>query len=362
MRIIATMAILVLLKVSIFAQQNNENIYSKHTFFETKTMSYKTLYDELLPYLIRMAYTQSEDSLEKQISNLNDFLYTWNSINMYEDFYGLGTGGIIMNTSNILSFDKMYCSEIDLLAAVPFRIKHDYSRLDVTSHTLYEVVDNSTGRRIMIDPLYNPKIVNKKGQLATFEELSNFDKYKLKSLRMSDEEFKNYAKLFQKKYNKAQSKEAFDTIEGLRKTSFGERKYYDKLFKDKVWYMPIDKYLPALKANGIDPSTPKKYNFSIIAEYHVSFLYAMYQYNNKKDSRYIMQQVQDVLLNKIKENYYGKIWSKQYYNLWEARQYQILGRFDIAEKRLKKLFIHKNINKNQINDYIEIGKKLKKQL
>lgn len=339
---------------------NNVAKNRPYELFETNKMPLKSIYDELLPFFIRMIYTNSEDPLENQITVLNDYLWTWNSVKSYEKYIGLGTN-VLWNTSNKSAFDNMQCSEIDLLAAASFSFKHNISRLDVISHTLYEIQDNLSGRLIMVDPYFNPKIVNEKGQLATFEEVSNFKKFNLKSLRMNKQEFTTYINLFQKEKYKAQTKEDFKKKLGLRKTTFGARKIYPKFDENKYKNMSLKELNIFLKNRGIDQNSDL-YQLFIMKAYHIPSIYSVYEQRTKNNVRKFVWKLQDVILKQLKSRYSGIIWSKEYYEIWEARQYQVLGRFDIAEKIFLKLMSSKNINKKQISEYIEIGKRLKNYL
>ena len=314
--------------------------------------NYKNIYDELLPYFIRMVLTDNKESLESQISILNDYLYTWNSVKSYERYYGLGTG-ILWNTSSMMSFTKMDCSEIDVLAATSFRINHRIARLDVTGHTLYEVEDESNKRMIMVDPLHNPKVVNNRGQLATFEEISNNSLNDIKSLRMSEKEFIKYRNFFLKEKYIPQSKKDFENDKYLRKATFGERKIYKELFKDEVKMISMDYFLEG-KINGVAANP----DFVAII-YYLPHIYDIYVSNDKQTVIKKLRDLQDIFLNIIKLKYSGIYWSKEYYELWEARQYQILGRYDIAEEKFEKLKSYENINKKQLEEYIKIGKTLK---
>jgi len=284
--------------------------------------------------MIRATWTESSQNVEHQISILNDYVWQWNQTKSYGDFDGLGTGGAFTdNTSTMLAFDRALCSEIDFVVASAFNNEYDIARLDITGHTVFEVYIND--RAIIVDPFYNPKITNQDGRLATFEELKNYKNNILQSARMTKGQLERYYNIFDPRKYQPPPKEAFAIDPNLRKTSFGAKKIMKKIITEENSSMPtMDKLLSFMQTNNIN-EWDHEYRKTIVTYHHNLILYRLYNKISHNNMVNTVHQVQDILLDGIKEKYSGLLWSKEYHTLWEARQYQLLGRFAKAQALLK---------------------------
>jgi len=185
--------------------------------------------------------------------------------------------------------------------------------------------------------------------------MQNFKKNKLKSLRMKGKELSAYVDLFNPSKFIPQSQEDFAANPYLRKATFGSKEEYKKLYSTmsmkyisadsiKKQYVDNNKsiYLPSYKSNVIYYS----YGYKI---------FSVYKFQPPKVSKNFAYKIQDRLIQHIKDNYYGKYWSREYFDIWEARQYQVLGRFKKAKILLKKMLSNNHHNKKQIKEYLRYG-------
>ncbi len=301
-----------LIKIQILCGFNLENIkFSKYN-------NAYDIYDFIFPILLRNTIIKDNFSNQQKVITTIKFVNFYSTPGRYKDFNGLGTGAPWWrNSSLMLSSGNLLCSEQSSLATLILKPDFKFFALrDVTNHTFHEV---KIGERWeIIDPLYDNRILDNKNLLVTFNEIQDYLNGNKKILKLPlnpSTRTKKYLSLFKK-----------ETYKPVR-MKFGQHIVFRPENINRFIGIPVDSFIKILKKYNFDIN--KKLCYPYLAYIRNNINYILSKSKNRKK---LINTIQDFFFSKFSKQLIKGWISSDVDILYEARNYQFLGRFNKALK------------------------------
>jgi hypothetical protein len=295
----------------------------KYGLGEFKDFSPMEVYDMVLPVLTKY-YLLRQDTggtlLEKTIDYVNFYATPGN----FTKISGLGSGGksFLDNISLMFTSGNLYCSEQASFASMLLNMDVHIRSTDVVGHTFFEAKQN--GHWSIVDPMYDMKIKNKNGSIASFDDMAAYvggDK----SVLQLPERISNRTLSYLQKFNSTRF-----TVSGQgRKTTFGEHHYFLKFDCTPCAGQSYEAFMET------QYKTYKNVNRLFFK--NKAFIYYSCRLDSDlskgKNSLKDVYAVQDEFMKRIEKSYDGPFpW-----DVYKARQLQFLGRYAEARSIMEKL-------------------------
>ncbi|WP_320171686.1 hypothetical protein [Maridesulfovibrio sp.] len=301
-------------------QAAHADIFRSEELVSTQCNSFFDIYDFVFPVLASAVAVNPGSPMPEKIDQASDYVHFYSTPGFNKREKGLGTGdGWRFGATVMLYSGNILCSEQSSLAVMLLDFYFPRIRFrNVQHHTFHELLYD--GEWYIIDPYANTHLRNRKGQSATYGDIQKYlngDSNALSFQANEKDKVRTYLDLF-----KNNGKSDYSKTFAMNYYSYGDFLGYGlQEFFDRS---EVDMEMLSAKR---------------------SMLYLLYIRNNicnyifnSKDRRKAACNIQNYLFSKIKEDAHkGISKNKINYDLFFARGYQLLGRYNLALEEYRKI-------------------------
>lgn len=285
---------------------------------------YYRTYDFIFPALASAMYIKPDMTSTEKLDAALDFVTFYSTPSKFDRYQGLGTGmnwkegaTVLMRSGNLL------CSEQSSLAAMMLRpYVNGVVVRDAQSHTFHEVVLD--GRQVIVDPYADNHLRNGQDLPVTFQDVQrwlNGDTDALQLPSPLSARLKRYLSLFRS-----------DNYNSPRQP-FGQTFAIEDPGYDFMVGLPVQSALYSFKQRRMNINDP---NFSGYRYYVRNNVYAYLK--SRGFTSQAIWNVQDFFFSLLKRDVErGALKAELADNLFFARGYQLLGRYDMALEIFRQL-------------------------